>query len=195
MKEHPTYEEIQERLRGGYSYDLTTPGLQKAARDLIRPLVEEMRGREIVYECRFPQLMWVEELTVDDEGFHAVAVPMHHPGCRIPTFAEAFRVRKELDHFSTTPEYRAELAALPLDDAVRLAWWKQKHKAAINALPVDSQPFDFGAHWIGLRLRGSAICMNMLTDCFYPDPRVVAVVKAAVRRGDFGEISAILERA
>jgi hypothetical protein len=44
-------------------------------------------------------------------------------------------------------------------------------------------------------MSGSAISMNMLTDHFYPDPAVVAEVKAAVARNALGEISAILERA
>jgi hypothetical protein len=56
-------------------------------------------------------------------------------------------------------------------------------------------PFQFRARWDFLHLIGSAIKMNMITDCFYPDPAVVAEVKAAVARNAFGEISAILDRA
>jgi hypothetical protein len=37
--------------------------------------------------------------------------------------------------------------------------------------------------------------MNMITDCFYTDPAVVAEVKAAVARNAFGEVSAIFDRA
>jgi hypothetical protein len=193
--ENLTVEEIKERLRTGYQFYPTQPGLKQAARELIRPLMEGMKGREIVYVCRVPKLMRVEQLTVDDEGFRAVARTLHHLGSRILTIAEGASVQKELERFMTIPEYEAELAALPDDDAMRVAWWKQKHQAAVNALPPETKPLNFGSPWAGLRMCGSAICMTMMPACFYPDLSIVAAVKAAVERGDFGGVSTILERA
>src|ERR1039457_1232870 len=69
MNETPSPEEIKQGLRTGYSFDPRTPGLQAAARDLLRPIIESMDGQEIVYVCRFPRLMRVAYLEVDDEGY------------------------------------------------------------------------------------------------------------------------------
>jgi len=69
------------------------------------------------------------------------------------------------------------------------------------------KPLNFSARWFGLTMRGSSISMAMVPDCFFPDPAVVAAVKAAAARGaaagpgyDAGrparkEIREILERA
>ena len=57
-----TVEEIKQRLRGGYQFYPTQPGLQQAARELIRPIVERMDGQEIIYVCRIPKLMRVKYL-------------------------------------------------------------------------------------------------------------------------------------
>jgi hypothetical protein len=51
------------------------------------------------------------------------------------------------------------------------------------------------ARWDFLHMSGTAISMNMVTDSFFPDPAVVAEVKAAVARNALREISGILERA
>lgn len=168
-----TIEQIKERLRTGYTFYPTQPGLKEAARELIRPLVEGMKDREIVYVCRGAKLMRVDELRVNDDGFRAVATPLNGLGDRIPTMTEAVILHRAFkDRQPTREEWRA----------------------ALNALPTDTKPLDFGAPWAWLRLHGSAICMNMLTDCFYPDPALVAEVKAAANRGDYAEVSAILAR-
>jgi hypothetical protein len=145
-----TIEEIKQRLRTGYTFHPTQPGLQQAAREVIRPVVEKMDGHEIIYECRVHWLMRVAYLEVNDDGFRAVGTHVHDLGDRIMT---------------------------------------------LDGKPREPKPLDFGGHWNFLRMRGSAICMNMITDCFYPDPEVVAEVKAAVARNATREISGILERA
>ena len=60
--------------------------------------------------------------------------------------------------------------------------------------PREPEPLDFGAKWRSLRMLGSAICMNTLSDHFFPDPVVVAEVNAAVARSATKEIPAILQR-
>ena len=85
MSENPSPEEIVAGLRRGYCFDPRTPGLLKAARQLIRPLVAGMDGKEIVYVCRFPRLMRVNYLEVDDQGFRAVATPTHELGALVPS--------------------------------------------------------------------------------------------------------------
>ena len=76
MDEVFTHEQLIERLRTGWQLFPSTPGLREAARELIRPIIEAMRGREIIYRCRVPWLVRVDELEVDDEGFRAVATPI-----------------------------------------------------------------------------------------------------------------------
>lgn len=172
-----TVEEIKQRLRTGYQFYPTQPGLQQAARELIRPIVEKMDGQEIIYICRLPRLMRVKYLETDDERFRAVAIPVHDLGDRILTFAESIARKKSLENARTKEEWQAAKIAFK------------------NALPLDTTPFQFGARWDFLHLIGSAIKMAMVTDSFYPDAAVVAEVKAAVARNAFGEISAILDRA
>ncbi len=175
-----SHEEIKERLRTGYSFYPTQPGLKEAARELVRPLVEKMDGQEIIYVCRVPKLMRVNYLETDDDGFRAVATTLHDLGDRILTFEESaaesafLKSRKNI-------ESREELRAA--------------RNTFRNTLLPDPKPLNFGAKWAWLRLSGSGIKMNMITDCFYPDPAVVAEVKDAVSRNALGEISGILERA
>ena len=58
------------------------------------------------------------------------------------------------------------------------------------------RPFRFGARWVALKMIGSAISMNMLTDHFYTDPDVVdAIKRAAERNSSPSEISKILNEA
>ena len=173
MNEKLSHAEIKERLRTGCTLDPMMPGLQEAARELIRPVVEKMDGQEIIYVCRLPKLMRVNYLETDDDGFRAVATTLSDLGCRITTFA---------DHVA-------------LQEARKDWLTKEEWQAAVNKLPPDTKPLNFGARWAFLHMFGSAIKMNMVTDSFYPDPAVVAEVKAAVARNCIREISAILERA
>lgn len=83
-----TIEEIKQRLRTGCTFYPTQPGLQQAARELIRPIVEKMDGQEIIYVCRVAKLMRVKYLETDDVKFRAVAIPVHGLGDRILTIAE-----------------------------------------------------------------------------------------------------------
>lgn len=133
MDEVLTHDELIERLRTGWQLYPTTPGLKEAARELIRPIIEAMRGREIIYRCRVPWLIRVDELEVDDDGFRAVAQPIR--------------------------EIRDGLFSMQLE-----------------------APFDFSAKWTFLHMCGSAVSMSMITDHFFPDPDVVAEVKAAAAR-------------
>ena len=69
------------------------------------------------------------------------------------------------------------------------------------------RPLKFSAHWNGLTMCGSSVSLFMVPDRFFPDPAVVAAVKAAAARGAAAgstrpeqrdarrEIDAILERA
>ena len=69
------------------------------------------------------------------------------------------------------------------------------------------KPLKFGARWVALTMCGSSISIEMIPDRFFPDPAVVAAVKAAAARGAAAganwpeqrearrEIDAILERA
>ena len=165
MSEKLSHEEIKQRLRTGWNLDPLTPGLKEAARELIRPVVEKIDGQEIIYVCRVPRLVRVKYLETDDAGFRAVATPVHDLGFK--PFNEIFT------------RHHAAKAGLPPPPE----------------LPLDTTPLEFRARWDFLHLIGSAIKMNMITDCFYPDPAVVAEVKAAVARNAFGEVSAILGRA
>jgi hypothetical protein len=69
------------------------------------------------------------------------------------------------------------------------------------------KPLKFGARWVALTMCGSSISIDMIPDCFFPDPAVVSAVKAAAARGAAAgttyeaqrsagrEINEILERA
>lgn len=48
---------------------------------------------------------------------------------------------------------------------------------------MDQAPFWFGAPWEALRMIGSCIQMNMVTDHFLTDPAIVAKIKTAALRG------------
>jgi hypothetical protein len=157
MSENPSPEEIDHGLRTGYSFDPATPGLQKAARDLLCPIIERMDGQEIIYVCRVPRLVRVDYLEVNDDGFRAVATPIHELGSQIMTMENQVRD------------------------------WKNK--------PLDATPLDFSALWVFLRMSGSAICMSMITDHFYTNPALVALVKAAAaKHARQADIRAILDR-
>src|ERR1035441_31149 len=111
-----TVDEIKHRLRTGYQFYPTQPGLQQAARELIRPIVEQMDGQEIIYVCRVAKLMRVNYLEIDDAGFRAVATPVHDLGCRILTAAESAAVKKALKtslRCPTDEEWQAAVATLP----------------------------------------------------------------------------------
>ena len=145
--EELSHEELMWRIRRGWQLFPNTPGLEDAAREVIRPLVEAMRGREIIYRCRVPWLMRIDELSTDDSRFDAVAMPL-----------------KEIRDGDQSTEY--------------------------------PRPFRFGARWVALKMIGSAISMNMLTDHFYTDPDVVdAIKRAAERNSSPSEISKILNEA
>lgn len=78
-EEHLTHEEIKEHLRTGRTLHPLTPGLEEAARELIRPFIEAMRGQKIIYRCRFPWLLRVTSLEVDERGFKAIGTPAQDP--------------------------------------------------------------------------------------------------------------------
>jgi hypothetical protein len=60
--------------------------------------------------------------------------------------------------------------------------------------PGDS--FDFSGIWAALHMKGSVVSMSMITDHFFPDPALVALVKAAaIRKAPPGEITRILDSA
>lgn len=139
--------QLREKVRTGWSLLPTTPGLREAARDVIRPLVEGMCGREIIYRCRVPWLVRVTALRVDDEGFQAVAEPIRE--IRDGMFSDALTAPFEFggawemlhlsgdaiaggmitDHFFTDPALVAEVKALAERNAPRA-----EIRAALNRL-------------------------------------------------------------
>lgn len=76
MQEPLAHEVLKERIRAGWCFDPSTPGLQKAAFEVMAPLVEAMRGREIIYRCRVPWLMRIKEVEVDENRFRATGIPV-----------------------------------------------------------------------------------------------------------------------
>lgn len=128
-EENLSIEALRERVRTGWMLLPTTPGLREAARDVIRPLVEGMRGQEIIYRCRVPWLMRVTALAVDDKGFRAEAKPIRE--IRDSIFSMTYRDRCDFaasweglylagsaicmvmitDHFFTDPALVAEVKA------------------------------------------------------------------------------------
>lgn len=142
-----THEQLLEKVRTGWQLFPNTLGLKEAARELIRPIIERMRGNEIIYRCRVPWLIRIDKLEVNDDGFSAVSTPLQ--------------------------EIRDGAFSMEL-----------------------SSPFEFGAGWEWLRMNGSVVRMNMVTDHFHPDQRVVSAVKAAAaRKASPKEIAKILNRA
>jgi len=68
-----------------------TPGLLEAAREVLRPMIENLEGREILYDCHVLCLARVESVEMDDSAFRIVATRikyidtgrglMYAPGC------------------------------------------------------------------------------------------------------------------
>jgi hypothetical protein len=71
-----THEQLIEKLRTGWQLFPNTPGLKEAACQLIRPVIEGMQDKEIIYRCRVPWLIHIDKLNVDERGFHAVSTPL-----------------------------------------------------------------------------------------------------------------------
>ncbi|HET7623864.1 MAG TPA: hypothetical protein VFM25_01275 [Verrucomicrobiae bacterium] len=81
-------EEIDAKLRSHWQLHPDTPGLKEAARDLFRPRIESMRGREIVYTCHVSRVVRVRHLETDDDGFKAVAFQTHDLGLKIQMLSD-----------------------------------------------------------------------------------------------------------
>jgi hypothetical protein len=87
-----SHEDLKKKLSNGYMFSPDTPGLQEAARDVLRPIIEKMDGQEIVYETCTVRLVHVSFLEVNDEKFRAVATHVrwvkwgiwHEPGGNPP---------------------------------------------------------------------------------------------------------------
>ena len=65
-------------LRRGARHEPLTPGLLEAARAVFMPMVEGIRGREIIFHSRVSFLLRVDALSVDDRGFRATARVLKH---------------------------------------------------------------------------------------------------------------------
>ncbi len=90
MPEAYSHEELKEKVRTGWQLP-PTPELEAAAREVIRPLVEGMKGQKIIYHCRVSVMARVDELTVNDKGFRAAATILHqYPDPEMERFAPAF---------------------------------------------------------------------------------------------------------
>jgi hypothetical protein len=133
MENQPSDDEIADpaivraRLLSGWQQAPSTPGLKEIAREILRPRIEAMRGREILYKCRVPWLVRIGRLEVDDEGFRARALPirevrdgswhmeMNKPfsfGARWAGFrvlGRAIGIAMLTDHFFPDPEFVARV--------------------------------------------------------------------------------------
>ena len=79
---------LAKQLRAGARLVPNTPGLLEAARRVFRPMVEAMRGQNIIFHSRQSFLLRVDELSVDDRGFRATAkVLKHYPDEMVSPFA------------------------------------------------------------------------------------------------------------
>jgi len=95
-EENPSPAKIKQGLRTGYSFALSPPGLEEAARDLIRPMVVDLKGREIICVCRRPRLLRVDSLTIHQDGFRAAGTPVHELGAPMICMENNVRSRKEI---------------------------------------------------------------------------------------------------
>src|SRR4051812_31927393 len=79
---------LEKGLRGGVRHEPNTPGLLEAARAVFMPMVEAMRGREIIFHSHASFLLRVDALSVDDRGFRATAMVLkHYVGEMVSPFA------------------------------------------------------------------------------------------------------------
>jgi hypothetical protein len=68
-----THEELKRRVIEGFNDFPTTPGLAEAAMEVIAPHLTGIVGKDIVYSCRWPYILRVQELDMNEEGFRALA--------------------------------------------------------------------------------------------------------------------------
>ena len=54
-------------------YSPEQPGLLEAAREVLRPMIENLKGREILYDDHVLELARVKSVKVNDAGFRIVA--------------------------------------------------------------------------------------------------------------------------
>ncbi|MEO6740988.1 MAG: hypothetical protein ABIP20_12100 [Chthoniobacteraceae bacterium] len=121
--EQYSHEELKRVVCSGHRLHPDTPGLEEAAREMIGPLIEGMKGQKIIYHYRIAVLMRVDELTVDDHGFRAVPTILH----RYP-FPEMERLAPET----------ARLFESPFDFFARWTSLRLCGKAICMAMTADS---------------------------------------------------------
>ncbi len=91
MPDQYSHEELKEKVRTGWVLSPDTPGLMNAARAVLRPLIERIRGQKIIYRYRVAFLMRVDELTVDEGKFRAEATVLHeYPDPEMEQFSPGF---------------------------------------------------------------------------------------------------------
>ena len=68
-----SHEELTEHIRKGAMFPPSTPGLMEAAREVLRPMIEHLEGREILCDNHVLELARVEYVEVNEEEFRIVA--------------------------------------------------------------------------------------------------------------------------
>lgn len=76
MDEPLTHDQLVERIRKGAVMFPNMPGIREAASEVFRPLIEQMRGSEIIYRCRSPWIVRIDRLRVGSKGFYARGTPI-----------------------------------------------------------------------------------------------------------------------
>jgi len=136
---HLSHAELVNSIRKGAMYPPWQPGLLEAAREVLRPMIEDLEGREILYDHHVLELARVKSVKVDDGEFRIVAT----------------RIK-----FINTQ---------------RGLMYAPGHE--------PTGPLEIGGSWKFWYLRRSGIKVQMSCTIFFPDPVLVAAVKAALDRG------------
>jgi len=68
-----SHEQLTAHIRTGAMYPPWTPGLQEAAREVLRPMIKNLKGREILFDHHVLELARVENVELTEEEFHIVA--------------------------------------------------------------------------------------------------------------------------
>ena len=134
-----SHEELTAHIRKGAMYPPWTPGLLKATREVLRPMIENLKGREILYDNHVLELARVENVEVTDEGFRIVATRIKYI------------------------------------DTGRGLMFAPGHE--------PTGPLEIGGSWDFWYLSRPGIKVQMSCTIFFPDPVLVAAVKAALERG------------
>jgi len=134
-----SHSKLVNSIRKGAMYHPAQPGLLEAAREVLLPMIENLKGREILFDEHVLELARVEYVEVTDEGFHIVATRIKYI------------------------------------DTGRGLMFAPGHE--------PTGPLEIGGSWEFWYLCRPGIKVQMACTIFFPDPTLVAAVKAALERG------------